>query len=68
MIKGRSALDSLLEFGLANDGPLNKGGLGVNKPEEVNKDTGAVDDVNKSDVNKRKEYMRNYMAKKRGKA
>ena len=67
MIKGRSALESLQEFGLVNDGPLNKGGLGVSKPEPVN-NAGTVDDVNKSDVNKRKEYMRNYMAKKRGKA
>lgn len=29
MIKGRSALDSVLERGIAGDGSLNRGGLGV---------------------------------------
>lgn len=29
MIKGRSALESLQLYGLANDGPLNTGGLGA---------------------------------------
>lgn len=34
MIKGQSALDSVLERGIANDGPLNQGGLGVTqKPQ-----------------------------------
>jgi hypothetical protein len=37
MIKGRSALESLTMFGLVNDGPLSKGGLGRNevKPLDV---------------------------------